>query len=960
MKLRAILIIGLISLFQNTYSQELIPKREGRDQAVDEYMKSMDLREKIGQLIIIGVDSDYKFCKNTIKTIQDYKIGGICYFGGNGKDLIRMSKEFEKASKTPLVYAIDGEWGLGMRLKDGYSFPRQLALGAINNDSLIYRMGLNIAEQAKAMGININFAPSVDVNTNPLNPVIGIRSFGEDPGRVARKGWQYTKGMQDGGLITSVKHFPGHGDTEHDSHHHLPSISHNKEEIDSIHVKPFRMAVNNGVWGVMVGHIEAESLVEKTNLPSSLSYNIITKYLKEELGFKGLVFTDALNMQGITKYYKNGRAEVMAVLAGVDVLLMPSNTQKAINAIEKAVKSGEISIDKIDKACRKILEWKYDIGLWERKIENITLPSESIIKEADHISNEIAKEIITFIGEDTNSLPIDLKKGNKVAIIELGTKRADHIKDLIREYDNTTYYYISDLNSNRDVSDMYSSLEKADRIVLSVSSGIYANKKSNYGISRMALKHIDSIQRKYDGVVLMMFTNPYSLSILDDMDNLGAILMCYQNDYFIEKQALATIFDKNLSVGRLPVSSDLKYCMGDGISMIRTPTGYERLMELGLSLDPFLKMDSIINDGIIQKAYPGSQVIVIRNGETIYKRNYGYLRYDSIDRVNDSTIYDIASVSKVVGTTLAIMKLYEDGKIDLDDRISKHLPSLKRTNKRKITIKQALSHNARLRSWAPIWKDYKDEGENFAGDTRYKYEVVNKIIKSNLNRRSGYLYSDFGFILLGEMIEEITKMNMEEYLNKHFYKPMELKNMGYNAWKKGDMSNVAPTENDTVFRKKEILGYVHDQTAFLMGGIAGHAGLFSNAMDVSEIIKMLLNNGEYKGERYLKESTIRTFIARHYENRKNRRGLGFDKPLIKDKSPHCSKYASQESYGHSGFTGTYFWSDPKNKLSIIFLSNRVHPKTSPNMLSKLDIRTNINDLIYEIKEIEKAEETREQ
>lgn len=951
----ACLFIIITFCFANSLnSQDLIEKREGRERFVRHTISQMSLRDMIGQLIIIGVDSKMDFFNKTNKTIDSLKVGGVCFFRGDDRTMIEMSRGFSSTSKLPLFIAIDAEWGLGMRLNNGYSFPRQIALGASMDNETLYEMGKNLALQAREMGININFAPTIDINTNPLNPVIGVRSFGQDKEKVAKKGWQYTKGMQDYGLLPTIKHFPGHGDTEHDSHLQLPKIKLSKKEIDTLHAYPFKYCIDNGAWAVMVGHLNIPSLTDNKNIPSSLSKEVIKDYLIDELGFKGLVITDALNMKGITNEYKDGRAEVMALKAGVDILLMPENSYKAVEAILKAIDDGELSKSLIEKKCKKILRWKYDLGLFEKENTNYSTPSNKTIENANEITDKLSQSLITFLGNRPEALPLNAEDTNKLVLIELGNKKSDSLLNLFQDYRDVEYYYLDDKTKDDSLYSLFPIIDNSKNLIISVSANVFSSLKTNYGLTKTILSRIDTLQKRHNNTLLMMFTNPYSLISIDTFSNLSGVLMCYENNYFIERQAVQAIFGDKEIKGILPVGVSENFKLGAGIIKENQESGYEKLAENSMDILSFIKIDSIANFGIRKGAYPGCQIVVIKSGEIVYKRNYGYLTYDSISKVNDSTIYDLASLTKVIGTTLAVMKLYEEGKIDLNEKISHYLPILKRTNKKKITIKQALSHCAGLKAWSPFYKDYIGKEIINPRDKKYRDEIIEKIIKTDLNKNHNYLYSDFGFILLARMVEEITNMDLDEYLDKNFYKPMGLKNLAYNPIYKFDIKRIAPTENDTYYRNRLIQGSVHDQTADLMGGVAGHAGLFGNAIDVASVLEMLLNNGEYKGVNYLKKSTIEEFNKRHFKN--NRRGLGFDKPLIKGVSPFCSKYASQESYGHSGFTGTYFWSDPDKEISFVFLSNRVYPNANNGLLSKFNIRTDINDLIYE--SLNQGEETK--
>lgn len=947
-------------------NHKYIPKPTEKETFVNNKIKSMSLEEMIGQLIIIASDTknDNAYIKQISKSIDSLKLGGICFFKGSSNIMLELNKTYSKIAKTPLLFSIDGEWGLGMRLTDGFSYPRQLTLGATSNDSLIYEMGKNIALQSKAMGIHINFAPSVDINLNPKNPVIGVRSFGEDKERVAKLAWAYAKGMQDNGIYCSVKHFPGHGDTEIDSHNALPTINHTKEFIDSVDSYPFRYAIERGAGMVMVGHLNIPCLIPDSKLPSSLSKEIITDYLKKEIGFSGIVITDALNMSGVTNNYINGEAEVRALIAGVDILLMPKDEYKAVNAILQAVKDNRITPYEIEEKCRKVLNLKYDLGLFNNEKKEISLPSKELINQAEEISEKLSEKIITLAKNNNNTLPIIDKKNSRIAIVQLGEDDIKSFTSTINEYNNAKVYQIRNGDSIQNIAE---ELEKVDYVIAVICGDIIKKEKDNYGVTKNALSNLAFLQEKYN-VILALFANPYSLKSIDSLDCINTILVGYQNMPCLQRALAKSLFGFIDIEGRLPVTSSDKFKVNQGLRFDINMMDWNNYANAGMNPEYLKRIDSIANEGIRLKAYPGCQIVVLHNDKVAYSKSYGYQTYDSIIPVNNNTIYDVASVTKVMATTLAMMKLYDEKEYNLDDNLSKYLPYLKHTNKRKITIKQVLSHNARLKAWIPFYKettinnqldssifsynpsskkDFFQVCDGLYIKKSYRDKILKQIADSKLNEKDGYVYSDFGFILLGDMIQRVTNMSLSDYVSQNFYMPMELNRIAYNPIQNFSINDIAPTENDNYFRNKLIRGYVHDPASSMMGGVAGHAGLFSNAMDIAKICQMLMNGGEYNGKRYIQENTIEIFNTKYFKN--NRRGLGFDKPVINAKSnaSPCSKYASKESYGHTGFTGTFFWIDPIEHVAIIFLSNRVYPTAENTRLSKYDIRTNIHDLIYE-------------
>ncbi len=960
------LSILLFSCVSATGRKPSPAKLSQQEAFVNNKLNSMSIEEKIGQLIIIGSDANSKNSniKDITKSIDSLKIGGVCFFKGTSNDLIDLNKKYNSIAKTPLLISIDGEWGLAMRLTDSYSYPTQITLGATENDSLIYEMGKNIALQAKSLGIHINFAPTIDINLNPKNPVIGFRSFGQDKERVAKLGWAYMKGMQDNGVLGSLKHFPGHGDTETDSHFLLPVINHSKKFIDSVDSYPFTYGIERGAKMIMVGHLNIPSLIPNEKLPSSLSKEVINYYLRNELCFNGIVITDALNMKGVTNDYTNGEAEVLALMAGVDILLMPDNAYKAVSAILQAIKDNRISIEDIENKCKKVLNLKYELGLFDNEVNELSIPNENLIKQAEDITNQLSESIITLVKNECNMLPIYDRHNINIAVVQLGNGDINPFVSTMKEYSNVDIFKIG---AKDTLSNIEGKLVDYDYVVATINGNIKRSINTNFGFDSTIIKNLNQLQ-KNEKTILALFANPYSLQLIDSLKDIKAILVGYENIPALQKALAKSIFGKIDVRGKLPVTCSENYKVNLGLHFDEDAMSFINCNDAKMNPLYFKKIDSIANAGIIDKAYPGCQIVVYKDNKLVYQKSYGYLTYDSLQKVNNNTLYDVASVTKVMSTTISMMKLYDENHYKLDEKLSKYLPILENSNKSDITFKEVLSHNAGLKAWEGFYKAtmndnklnpsiYKFKNPNSdkyvpVCDSlyilkSYKKTILDRIVKTDLNKDKKYVYSDFGFILLGEVIERITNKPLNVYAFENFYKPMGLKYIGYNPLERFSNSNIAPTEMDNTFRHRLIRGYVHDPAAAMFGGVAGHAGLFSNAMDIAELCQMLLNGGTYNNHRYINESTIKLFNTTYFKN--SRRVLGFDKPVAKENgnSSPCSQYASKESFGHTGFTGTYFWVEPKENLTFVFLANRVYPEQNNGKLSKNNIRTNIHDLLYE-------------
>lgn len=949
-----------------------IEKQKGRAKAVKKLMLTLTDRQMIGQLFMIDSYAvwDTNAMKKTLYQIDSNGIGGVCFFKGTAQDLLRMNRVYNSHAKVPLFVAIDGEYGLNMRLTDMPNVPMAMTLGALNKKdyTLVYDMGENIAQQCKALGININFAPDIDVNINPNNPVINMRSFGQDKYKVSMLATEYMLGMQDQNVMATIKHFPGHGDTQTDSHKATPIITHSKEFIDSVDTYPFRYTIEKNAWGVMVGHLQVDALTTDSTAPASINKDIITDYLVKDLNFEGLVFTDAMNMKGLTSRYGHGEAEVRALEAGVDVILMPENIDTAIAAIEQAIASGRLSHKFIKDKCRKILQWKYDMGLIRDDIR-FSMPEKNIMERADEINAQLYDAALTSVRNSDYIYSDDDK--DTIVFLEIGSTIYDTLENKVKAEKNIITKRLNSRTTQKEYDSIFASLPKHKKVYTLVSGGKFAKSSTYYGVPNGTFSILKKIGENItDKSVLVMFANAYALRYIDDTYNYNDIVFAYENNNYTQNSVAKAILGEIVPKGTLPVTANKEQIVENiqnEEKSIEQNIDFAHLKDMGIHVEAIKSIDSIANEGIKQKAYPGCQIIIAQDSNILLDKSYGYYTYDSIKPVNSNTIYDLASVTKVMATTLAVMKLYESGQINLDAEIRKYVPTYKHSKFGKLTIKELLSHYTILPAtyffWPetmkggkpnPNWYDYNvmmDENYMAVTDSlfikrSYLKEMQKDLKKAKLTEKK-YTYSDLNFLLLQYMVENVSGKTLDQYVDEQFYSKMNLKNTCFNPIEKGiSKEDIAPTENDTIFRHQQIQGTVHDPMAAISGGVCGNAGLFSNSHDILKICRMLLNGGKLDGVRYLDENTIETFNTRYFAKQNIRRALGFDKPFISSASTHCSKYASQSSFGHSGFTGTYFWIDPDNGTIFIFLSNRVYPYSSPNKLSKLNIRTDINDLIY--------------
>lgn len=940
-----------------------------RNRWVDSVMNTLTTEEKIAQLIMIRSNSDASISTNydtLAKQISTMGIGGVCFFKGYPSNQLEITRKFQKYSKIPLFIAIDGEWGVGMRLDSVPFLPRQMTLGAINDDSLIYYCGKEMGKQCKLLGIHINFSPVADINSNPNNPVINSRSFGEDKHLVARKSTLLMKGMQDEGIITTAKHFPGHGDTDMDSHYTLPVVNHDKDKIDTLDLFPFKVLINEGISGIMVAHLFIPAYDSSFNTASSLSPKVVDDLLVKQLGFKGLIFTDALEMKGVTNYFMSGTIELKALMAGNDILLLPENPSLAIKTIKQAIDSNIIDINIVNVKCRKVLSYKYQIGLnnySESKTNSVTkLLNNNNSKVLNH---KIFKKAIIVVENKNNLLPLSIKDRKNVGILSIGETSKNVFHEMIGYYGNFNYYYLPKDFSQKAKDSITNIVKKHNLLIISIHNTSSLPSK-NYGITPQTISLIDTLS-VIKKIVLNIFGYPYSLNVFNGKLNAASIIISNQDRIESQLASAQVIFGACESKGELPVSINEKIPIKKSIKIEKNSLGFSLPEEIGIESDKLAEIDTIANLGIKEGAYPGCQILIAKDGEVIYYKSFGTISFSDTLAVNNKMIYDLASITKVASTTLAIMKLYEDNKIKLDDKLSTYLKYLKKSNKRNITIRQVLSHQARLKPWIPF---YKEVIKNGALDTNYfrctfdinfnikvadsiyiqkdyKNIIIQSIVNSELNDKEIYEYSDLGFYLLKEIVEKVTNTTLDKYLNEQIYKKLGLNSTGFNPLIFMNKNGIIPTEKDTIFRKQLIHGYVHDQGAAMLGGVSGHAGLFSNAFELSIIFQMLLQKGEYGGYKFFKPSTIYEFTRQQYPSKNNRRALGFDRQVSNPNlNAHVCQSASQNSFGHTGFTGTIAWADPDYNLIYIFLSNRVNLSANNNKLSKLNIRTQIQQIIY--------------
>lgn len=970
-----ITIIFLILLTTVTNAQrkpEPLPFPD-RDDWVQSKMKKMSLEEKIGQLMMVAAysskDEDHQ--KEIEAMIQSQYIGGIIFFKGSAEKQIIQTNKYQKLSNIPLFIGMDAEWGASMRLDSLINYPRQLMLGAIQDDRLIFQYGTQVAKECKRLGVNINFAPVMDINNNPNNPVIHDRSFGENIENVIRKGVMYQHALEENGVMACSKHFPGHGDTDADSHHTLPTLNHSIKRLEQVEFKPFIAAIDKGVDAIMVGHLSIPALDDdivtdtttgtKLARPASLSGKIINELLRKELDFNGLIITDALNMKGVANFFPPGRLEVEALKAGNDILLFPQNVTAAIRAIKEAVRTKEIKEKKLDAHVRRVLEYKYDYELYQYKPINPKNAVKDMTNiEAKLLQRKLIKNAITIAKDEKGLLPIDDLTKASIAHILLGKKQDNEFSNTLALYTAIDEYIISKETNKSEVENIMSTACNYSHIIVSLQD---VNRKitENFGLDTSVINKLNKLA-KTNNLIVVNFGSPYLLKFIDAQ---SSIVQAYENNEHSQSFAAQIIFGGMAAKGYLPVSVGKDYKFGNGI--ITTDTMRLRYVwpeEAGIKSAYLTAINDIANECIDKKATPGCQVLLAKDGNVFYNKSFGYHKYDKATPVQNSDIYDIASITKIAGTLPVIMKLYETGGLNLEDKLGKYFPEFGTTNKYDLTLKDLLIHQAGLVDWIPfyketmegkpdahIYKNYKDEqyampvAKDMYMDKAYTDVIWNKIIESPVDKKPVYKYSDLPYFFFKRIIEKFYNQNLESIATKNWLKPLGMNNTMYLAAEKIPLNRIVPTENDTYYRKQLLQGYVHDMAAAMQGGIGGHAGLFSNANDLAKLMQFFLNKGHYASYQFLNPRTVELFTSTQVLG--NRRGLGFDKPdFEKSSNGPTSVMASPKTFGHTGFTGTCAWADPEYNLIYIYLSNRVHPDMNNKKLQNENIRTRIMDELY--------------
>jgi beta-N-acetylhexosaminidase len=967
---KKLFFVAFLVTFFNSYSQNLDPLRTddyyAQEKWVDSILNSMTIDQKMGQLFMIQAYSNLDTVhENKIKEmIQKYHVGNLIFMQGTPSKQVQLTNTYQSLSKIPLMIGFDGEWGLDMRLQNTYKFPWNMTLGAIQDNTLIRKFGEHLGRHAKRVGIHVNFAPVVDINTNPLNPIIGNRSFGEDKQNVTQKAIAFSQGMQSEGVLANAKHFPGHGDTATDSHLKLPVLTFNRQRLDSVELYPYKRVFDAGMASVMTAHLSIPVLESNPKLPTSLSPSVVTDLLKEKLGFLGLIFTDGLNMKGAADYSSSAEIDLAAVLAGNDVLLIPQDVPATISLMKNSIQTGALSPERIDESVRKILLAKYKVGLHLYKpIDTLNLVKDLNTIEDEVLHRKLVKNSITIIKNKKNILPVeDLKKHKKIAYVALGDDTGDQFLDALAKYSK-----IHKVDSN-NLNEVLDTLKDFDLVVVGFHKS-NAHPWKSYEFSNQELVWLHEISRK-NKTILTVFASPYSLLNIKSFTNLEAVLVAYQNSEIAQEITAQTIFGAIEATGKLPVSIKNEFPVGTGIitkSLQRLQ--YSIPEAVGMSSKKLARIDSVATVVLEEKMSPGLQVLVARKGVVVYEKSFGYHTDKKKNPVKNSDVYDVASLTKILASLPMLIKAEEEKKIALSSSVRKIVPRFKKSNKDTVTVQEILSHYGQLKAWIPFYKLTQDSitnknlkkfyrakktkkftikvAEDLFLNSSYKDSIYKYIRDAEQREKPGYKYSDLGYYIFKEALEKRYKKDLNVLVDDEFYEPLGANRMSYLPLAKFDKLSIVPSEKDSYFRHQLLHGYVHDMGAAMLGGVGGHAGLFANSNDVAKMMQLYLQKGYYGGKRYFKAATFDKFNKRYYSDKKVRRGLGFDKPQLDSTIMATCGCVSDESFGHSGFTGAYTWADPVSGILYVFLSNRVFPTMENYGLVDQDIRTKIQQIIQE-------------
>lgn len=949
---KKVFVVVLIFISSTLFAQNR------KSQWVDSVYNSLSLTEKVAQLLMVSVSAygtpEQK--QTQLGLLKKHKPGSILITQAGPVSHANLINKIQAASKVPFMVAIQAEYGVGQTLDSIISFPKPLLQGAVKNDSLLFLLGKQIAAEMKTLGIHLNFAPNADIHYHDDLFPRTLNYFGDNRERVSTKSIWLLQGLHAGGVLACAKHLENpkknRNIIKQDS-----AIFFDVNQIDTIGFYPYLKLMEAGVDGLLTSHLDFVLQGKKKPVPAALSELFITQVVKQKLNYTGLTFSEIPYLKKLTRKSRDGEAEKLAFMIGNDVLVNPSNVGAAIKSISKLVKKDKALQNQLAISVKKILGAKYSAGLSESKLvnkDNLLIKLNS--SKAKVLRQQLMESSISLLKNDDSLLPIQHLDHKKFASISFGAETTNEFTHVLSKYAPFQHYGIANL---KDTVGLISKIKEDVTVV-----GLFPNSKGFILQIAPLVKKLSKIKR----VIVVSFGYSDDIKFFSEIPTL---LAAYSDDAQTQQVAAEIIFGGVTAKGALPITIADVFSEGKGLeSTLQNRFSYAEPECQKMDSKVLQKIRSIMQEAVDAGATPGCQVLVARGGKIVYEQSVGWFTYDKKQPVTDQTIYDLASVTKVSATLQAVMFMHEKGLIDIHKKLSVYLPELKESNKKDFTIKDILTHQAGLWPFLPFWAQTVKDGQplpefyNRERSEAYPFPVADSlfatkamkdslwqwIIKAKVREKNDrtafdYRYSDMGFYMLQHLSEKILNQPLEDFLEQNIYDPLGAYTIGYLPLQRFGASQIAPTEDDKLFRKKILTGYVHDQGAAMHGGIAGHAGLFGNAIDLAKLGQMWLQKGAYGGLRYFKAETIELFTSKQYET--SRRGLGWDKPVPSDPNGPTSIYASAKTFGHTGFTGTCVWVDPEFDLVYVFLSNRVYPDMTNNKILNANIRPRIQDVIYQ-------------
>lgn len=966
----------------------------------DSIYRQLSLEDRVAQLImpIVYPSAGPEQISKELRRVRSMRWGGILYQKGLMADQLIMNDSLQRASRIPLLIALDGEWGLQMRLKDAPRYPRNMGLGINADNQLLYNYGREVARQCRLMGIHINFAPDVDVNINPRNPVIGTRSYGEDPQLVAERALAYAAGLEDGGILSVAKHFPGHGDTSEDSHHTLPLVSASKERMQRVELYPFAQYIKSGHGGIMTAHLRVPAY-EPDHLPSSLSPRITGDLLREEMKFHGLVFTDGLEMKGAL----GGRIKavgVQALLAGNDILLGPINPEGMHREIVDAVRGGRLSEAIIKDRVMRVLYYKWRLIVHE---PSRTAKPEHIRREiwtpmAEQQMRQAWRSSLTFVREDADvQLDLKNKQYKRIAVVEVGKnpiKMTNRPTSTGRVDSRIDYFTWESVRQSPNHLDSYG------LVLLQI---FQLPKQSEQLLGQICVKK---------AIIVACMTSPYKVDLSARwLSNANVIVLAYEAAREAQEAVLGLLSPLAESPEVVLPESTERLTEPDPTSTLLTPvaTTTEKPREPRMAA-PFvakrgfkqinpvrlIALDQLAQEGITRGAYPGCQIYVAHRGKVMYNKAFGTVTGGvGSPAVTTGHLYDIASITKALAMTPVVMSLIGEGKLTLDGSVGLYMPELAKLPIGEILIRDLLLHQSGLPAGLHFFRDLIDptsyEGSlirytvfpggvplvgkawgnpYFSWDPEYistsqtkkhtrqfaqglwlnplfKERMMSRLRELTPRKTKQTIYSDLNFVLLQQIAERVSGEPLDEYFYSHITKPIGAKAY-YTPLERGvSQDSIVPAQRDDFLRKQIIQGTVDDETAACLGGVSGNAGLFASASELGKLCELILNVGVWQDKIIIPSPIVECFITT--TNSRGQRALGFDKPRKRGFNPAAGS-ASSSTIGHQGFTGTAFWIDPQQELIFVFLSNRTYPSRHNKQLITDLYRPRMHQILYDAME----------